>query len=304
MESVSVLVSAEVEFAIGLIQASTYTPGFASPALTELIEGLQVSCSGSVDLQVELNSGAVRKMIGIAIDLAGRNRDLPTADGVMAFIREIERELPIYWSPHFLEQVWLPQFMRSWDRRLLREMSAAQALVQQFLPVKGEIDVALFLHEAEIDPAWAWLVSRVVLIPSSLVLSTVDPIVVDDRLLFTLPTLEWKPEAFSPQLAPEWTPTHWPVDLLALQYRALACRTRLRILMLLAIQPHSIEQLSKALGVTQATASRHVATLVQNGLVRTDRSWKNVFAELAVSERTLGCMFLRYLAPEQSTKRR
>ena len=50
-------------------------------------------------------------------------------------------------------------------------------------------------------------------------------------------------------------------------FKALADATRLRILGLLAIREHTVEQLAEALGVSPSTASHHLAKLAEVGLV-------------------------------------
>jgi DNA-binding transcriptional ArsR family regulator len=82
--------------------------------------------------------------------------------------------------------------------------------------------------------------------------------------------------AARPPSAPSPTPTLGP-ELLPF-FRALADETRLRIVGLLAVRAHTVEELAAALGLRASTVSHHLAKLSEVGLVSARaESWFRIY---------------------------
>jgi predicted transcriptional regulator len=87
-------------------------------------------------------------------------------------------------------------------------------------------------------------------------------------------------------------------------FKALADKNRLKIVALLAHQPHSVEELAANLGVTSATVSHHLQRLVQADLVEARvQQYYNIYALRAdvlraMAEQLASTDFATRLAPD------
>jgi len=84
--------------------------------------------------------------------------------------------------------------------------------------------------------------------------------------------------------------------------KAFAHPTRLRILDMVAKQPHSASQLQKQLSVAKANLSQHLTVLKQAGVVATHREGKQVFCSLAIPQVKTACQLIRDVLRAQIKK--
>jgi DNA-binding transcriptional ArsR family regulator len=71
------------------------------------------------------------------------------------------------------------------------------------------------------------------------------------------------------------------IEKVAHYFQALAEPTRLRILNLLRRDEHNVGELADACGYTAANMSRHLALLMQQGLVKRESRGNNVYYQIA-----------------------
>ena len=71
------------------------------------------------------------------------------------------------------------------------------------------------------------------------------------------------------------------IEKVAHYFQALAEPTRLRILNLLRQDEHNVGELADACGYTAANMSRHLALLMQQGLVKRESRGNNVYYQIA-----------------------
>lgn len=71
------------------------------------------------------------------------------------------------------------------------------------------------------------------------------------------------------------------IEKVACYFQALSEPTRLRILNLLRAQEHNVGELAQACGYTAANMSRHLAFLMQQGLVKRESRGNNVYYQIA-----------------------
>ena len=71
------------------------------------------------------------------------------------------------------------------------------------------------------------------------------------------------------------------IEKVANYFQALAEPTRLRILNLLRQEEHNVGELAEACGYTAANMSRHLALLMQQGLVKREGRGNNVYYQIA-----------------------
>jgi DNA-binding transcriptional ArsR family regulator len=71
------------------------------------------------------------------------------------------------------------------------------------------------------------------------------------------------------------------IEKVACYFQALSEPTRLRILNLLREQEYNVGELAEACGYTAANISRHLAVLMQQGLVKREGRGNNVYYQIA-----------------------
>ena len=71
------------------------------------------------------------------------------------------------------------------------------------------------------------------------------------------------------------------IEKVACYFQALSEPTRLRILNLLREQEHNVGELADACGYTAANMSRHLALLMQQGLVKRESRGNNAYYQIA-----------------------
>ena len=82
-------------------------------------------------------------------------------------------------------------------------------------------------------------------------------------------------------------------ELQSAMLRALASRTRLRILHALATGPAEVHELADALGLTQTATSQHLAALRAVGVVEAERDGRTMHYRVADPDLVAACDLLR-----------
>ena len=82
-------------------------------------------------------------------------------------------------------------------------------------------------------------------------------------------------------------------DLQAASLRSLSSPHRVRLIHLLAAGRREVRDIADRLGMSQATASQHLAALRAAGLVEARRDGRNVAYELADPDIALACSLMR-----------
>ena len=82
-------------------------------------------------------------------------------------------------------------------------------------------------------------------------------------------------------------------ELQSAMLRALASRTRLRIVHALAIGPAEVHDLADALGLTQTATSQHLAALRAVGVVEAERDGRSMHYRVADPDLVAACDLLR-----------
>lgn len=78
-----------------------------------------------------------------------------------------------------------------------------------------------------------------------------------------------------PELSPE------QVELVAQRFKVLSDRTRLGILQVLRHGEHTVNEVAEAVGASQPTISKHLATLTRTGMVARRQEGNRVLCSIA-----------------------
>ncbi len=78
-----------------------------------------------------------------------------------------------------------------------------------------------------------------------------------------------------PALSPE------QIDLVAQRFKVLSDRTRLGILQVLRRGEHTVNEVAEAVGASQPTISKHLATLTRSGMVARRQDGNRVLCSIA-----------------------